>query len=120
VYEVVVDASADYADSSIPVYRWMNPDWKSAYETEAGARNINPKIAFDDIEYVDLEISEDFLVKARNMFDGKFDFDKRIRIDIELAKDDILLFAMQAHKNDITLNEYINQLLTFGLKHDFL
>ena len=45
------------------------------------------------------------------MFDGKFDFDKRVQVELDLPDDLILFIAKQAHKLDITFNQYIGQLL---------
>jgi len=110
IYEARVDAKDSL--SSVP-YRWLNPFWKDAYYAEAAERNIDPVFAYDDVKWTDLEVEDDFLTKARFMFDGKFDFDKRIQIELDLdLPDDLLLrLAMQAHELDITLNQYLEQVL---------
>lgn len=116
VYEVKVDVAPGVntdlaALEDVLVYRWMNPEWKEAHDAESVERGFDPKNAFDDVNWVDLEVEDDFLSKARNMFDGKFDFDKRVQVDIDLPDDLILFIAKQAHALDITFNQYITQLL---------
>ena len=116
VYEATVDLAPGVdtdlaAVEDVLVYRWIDPEWKAAHDAAAVKRGFNPKIAFDDVSWVDLEVEDDFLSKARNMFDGKFDFDKRVQIDIDLPEDLILFIAKQAHELDITFNQYISQLL---------
>ena len=116
VYEATVDVAPGVntdlaALEDVLVYRWMNPEWKEAHDIESVERGFDPKNAFDDIEWVDLEVEDDFLSKARNMFDGKFDFDKRVQVEIDLPDDLILFIAKQAHELDITFNQYISQLL---------
>jgi hypothetical protein len=111
IYEVKVDVAPGAETDPALVYRWMNPEWKEAHDAESVKRGFNPKTAFDDIEWIDLEVEDDFLSKARNMFDGKFDFDKRVQVEIDLPDDLILFIAKQSHALDITFNQYISQLL---------
>lgn len=115
VYEATVDLAVGVEASGLSSYRWLDPEWKAAYEAEAKSRNCDPKIAYDDVEWVDLEVEDDFLSKARDMFDGKFDFDKRVQIDIDLPDDLILFIAKKAHELDITFNQYIAQILEHEL-----
>ena len=115
VYEVKVDAAPGVDAVDVLVYRWMNPDWKEAHDSESVKRGYDPDIAFDDVKWVDLDVEDDFLSKARNMFDGKFDFDKRVQVELDLPDDLILFIAKQAHKLDITFNQYIGQLLEHEL-----
>lgn len=113
VYEVTVCVTLDHEDEGnpLPAYRWIHPEWKAAYEDEAHSRNIDPKICYDDVNWVDLELEDDFLSKARDMFGGKFDFDKRVQIELDLPDDLFVVIARQAHKLDITFNQYISRLL---------
>jgi hypothetical protein len=118
VDQTIYEAEVDAKDSSLSVpYRWLNPQWKDAYYTEAAERNIDPVVAYDDVKWTDLEVEDDFLTKARFMFDGKFDFDKRIQIDVELPADLLLHLAMQAHELDITLNQYLEQILRQAIEN---
>lgn len=105
VYEV--DA---YDYSRNRAYRWMNPVNKEAHDTEAINRNIDPKNAWDDVDFVDLEVESDFLEKARAIVAGE-DYDTRVQIEVEFD-DDVLNAAMRlAHEKDITFNQLVEQVL---------
>ena len=45
-------------------YRWTNPDWIEKYTQEANSRCPNPHQAWDEVDYIELEVEEDFLEKA--------------------------------------------------------
>jgi hypothetical protein len=89
-------------------YRWFNPEFKDAYYKEADSRNINPNIAWDGIEYVNIEDLEEFLSVAKRVFN-----EGTTETEIELVLDHDVLFYhfLAAHKQDITFNEYINNSL---------
>jgi hypothetical protein len=91
-------------------YRWTNPLWKDAYLTEAKERNIDPDQAWDNVKYVELEVTEDFLEKATAMFNGD-EWDSRIQVPLDLEDDLLLHLAMEAHKRDITLNKMVEIVL---------
>ena len=91
-------------------YRWLNPEYKDAFIAESNNRNIDIDIAWDDIKWIELETDEDFLEKAKSMFNGNY-WDTRIQIPINLDDDVIMHLAMDAHKRDITLNKMIEIVL---------
>jgi hypothetical protein len=66
--------------------------------------------AWDDVDYIDLEVDDDFFQKALAIQAGE-DYSTDISVPIDLP-DDLLLFAFKAaHEQDITLNEFMNQML---------
>ena len=91
-------------------YRWLNPEYKHLYYAEAEKRNIHPNKAWDDTDWVDLEVEEDFLEKATAIFNGQ-EFDNRVQVPLDLDDNLILHLAMEAHKRDITLNNMIEIIL---------
>jgi hypothetical protein len=91
-------------------YRWTNPIFKDAYINESKERNIDPDQAWDDVKWVELEVAEDFLEKAKAMFEGDY-WDTRIVVPVDLDDDTILKLAMEAHKRDITLNKMVEIML---------
>lgn len=93
------------------LYRWRNPEFIAAHDSEAKSRDIDPSIAWDDVKYIDLEVESDFLEKAKAVFNGSDDFDKRIEIELDLPEDEIFQLAMMAHKKDITLNQLLTDLI---------
>lgn len=91
-------------------YRWTNPKYKADHDSEAAQRNIDPKEAYDDVNFVDLEVEADFWEKARAIVSNE-DYDTRVQIEVEFD-DDVLLAAMKlAHEKDVTFNELVEQVL---------
>lgn len=105
VYEV---QAHDYVNER--AYRLINPDYAKKNKKEARKRDVNRKEAWDDVNYVDLETDEDFLEKAQAIVDGT-DYDTRVQVPLDLPDDLLLEAAMNAHRQNITLNEYINNAL---------
>ena len=67
-------------------------------------------MAWDDVDYVDLEVADDFIQKCLAIKAGE-DYDTRVSVPLELD-DDILFDLMKmAHEQDITLNQMVEQLL---------
>ena len=66
--------------------------------------------AWDMVEYVDLEVDDDFIQKALAIKSGE-DYSTDISVPIDLPDDLLLEAALNAHRQNITLNEYINTAL---------
>jgi hypothetical protein len=105
VYEV---SMCDYTNNR--AYRMINPKFVGKHSTEAMERGANLNEAWDDIDYIDLEVAEDFIEKAQAIKSGK-DYDTRISVPLDLPDDLLLEAALNAHKQGITLNDYINNAL---------
>lgn len=105
VYEVEAwDYNRDRA------YRWMNPDYKEAHDLESKQRDIDPKNAWDDVNFIDLEVEADFLEKARAIVANE-DYDTRVQIEVTF-EDDVLFELMKiAHSKDITFNQLVEEVL---------
>ena len=111
VREVSVTPSVDELfDKSIKPYRYIDPAYRDAYDSEAKSRNVAPDEAWDDVKWIDLEVEEDFIDKASKMFNGET-FDTRIVVPLDLDNDTMLKLAMEAHKRDITLNKMVELVL---------
>jgi len=105
VYQVEV---CDYTNDR--AYRMIHPDKVEKFKKEAKNRNVNPYEAWDNINFIDLEVDEDFVEKATAIVAGK-EYDTGVMIELDLPDDLILSAAKEAHKQNITLNAYINQAL---------
>lgn len=97
-----------YADQR--PYRWTDPEFKQAHDTESNLRGVDPTNAWDDVQWVDLETPEDFLVKANAIFNGE-PFDTRIEVPLNLSDEDFTRIAKMAHENDITFNSMVENIL---------
>ena len=106
VYEVTV---RDYVNDR--AYRMINPDFESKHNNEAADRNVPANQAWDDVNYVDLEVDDDFIQKGQAIKAGE-PYDTRVQIDLDLSDDLLFGLMTMAHKQDITLNQLIEQILT--------
>lgn len=105
VYEMTV---CDYTNCR--AYRWQNPDVVDVYKQECQQRGIDDA-AWDDVDWISLETTEDFLDKAAAIIEGR-DYDARIEVPLELPDEMVTKLMMMAHNQDITLNQLVGNLLT--------
>ena len=110
VYEVQVWRGDDQ-------YRWIDRHYVAAYKEEASERGINIKIAYDDVEYIDVDNAIEMLSTIYKVIQGimpprpKKDSEEDVIVDVDIPDDVLLKLAMDAHKLNITLNEYVVNLL---------
>lgn len=105
VYEV---QAHDYVHSR--AYRMVNEDFAKKNKKEAKRRDVDKDQAWDDVDYVDLDVDDDFIQKCLAIRAGE-DYDTRVSVPLEL--DDATMFQMMrmAHERDLTLNEFVEQVL---------
>jgi 5-carboxymethyl-2-hydroxymuconate isomerase len=106
VYEVTV---CDYPNNR--AYRIINPDYKTKHDAEASMRGVQSRQAWDDVNYVDLDVDDDFIQKGLAIRAGN-SYDTRVQVELDLDDDLLLQLMTQAHKQDITLNKMVEQILT--------
>ena len=112
VYEV---SMCDYTNNR--AYRMINPKNVEKHRKEAESKSVLANQAWDDVDYIDLEVDDDFFQKALAIKAGE-DYDTSVMMTLDLPDDLLLSAAMAAHKQNITLNEYINRALaTLAEKH---
>jgi hypothetical protein len=87
--------ACDYTNNR--AYRLINPDYKAVE---------NSTQAWDDTEWIDLEVDDDFIQKCLAIKAGE-EYDTRVSVPLEL--DDSVMFEMMklAHERDITFNELV-------------
>ena len=91
-------------------YRMINPDFRKKMRKEAKRRNVERDKAWDGVDYVDLEVDDDFIQKCLAIKAGE-DYDTDVTVPLDLP-DDLLMFAFKAaHEQNLTFNEFINQIL---------
>jgi hypothetical protein len=105
VYEVSV---CDYTNNR--AYRMINPKYAEKNRKEAESRGELANMAWDDVDYIDLEVGDDFIQKCLAIKAGK-DYSTDISVPVDLPDDLLLEAALNAHRQNITLNEYINNAL---------
>jgi len=110
VYEVSV---CDYTNNR--AYRMINPKFQDKHRKEAMERGVNLKEAWDEVDYVDLEVDDDFIQKCLSIKAGE-DYDTRVSVPIDFSDEDLLTYMKIAHERDITFNQLVTEALIEAIK----
>jgi hypothetical protein len=106
--QTVYEAQAhDYVHNR--AYRMINPDFKKKLKKEAKRRDVDKDMAWDDVNYTDLEVDDDFIQKCLAIREGE-DYDTRVSVPLELGNDEMFELMKMAHEQDLTLNQLVEQL----------
>lgn len=109
VYEVAV---CDYTNDR--AYRMINPKNQKKHEKEAMGRGVNLDEAWEDVEYVDLEILDDFIQKCLAIRAGE-DYDTRVQVEVDFSDEELLQYMKMAHERDMTFNQLIEEALRHAI-----
>ena len=112
VYEV---QAHDYVHNR--AYRMINPDFQKKNKKEAKKRDIDKNNAWDDVNYVDIEVDDDFFQKCLSIKAGE-DYDTRVSIPMDFSDEELLTYMKLAHDLDITLNQLVEQALREALDRE--
>lgn len=116
IYEAALcDGPADVA------HRWSNPKFVKAHRKEAKKRGVDPDQAWDDVKYQEVS-ADDWIQLALELMEqnktclidslkANCDEDNGTDVRIDLPDDELLQLCLLAHKQDITLNELVNNIL---------
>ena len=105
VYEV---QAHDYVHDR--AYRMINEDFRKKNKKEAKKRDIDKDNAWDDVDYVDIEVDDDFFQKCLAIKAGE-DYDTRVSVPMDFSDEELLQYMKLAHDLDITLNQLVEQAL---------
>jgi hypothetical protein len=105
VYEV---QAHDYVHNR--AYRMINPDFQKKNKKEAKKRDIDKNNAWDDVDYVDIEVDDDFFQKCLSIKAGE-DYDTRVSVPMDFSDEELLQYMKLAHDLDITFNQLVEQAL---------
>ena len=119
IYQAEVNCKSEMFSKEPKPYRWVDPEYKDVYLAEAKERKVDPNQAWDDVKWVDLETEEDFLEKAKAIFNNE-DFDERISIPIDLPKEELFVLMKLAHEKDITFNQLMVEILMDAIENKTL
>jgi hypothetical protein len=114
VYEVSV---CDYTNDR--AYRMINPKFQKKHRAESLARNVNKNEAWDDVDYIDLEVDDDFIQKCLAIKAGE-DYDTRIQVPLDLSDEMLYNMMKLAHEQDVTLNQLVEQVLREAIEKERL
>ena len=110
VYEVQIH---DYRNQR--AYRMINPEFAKKHKKEAKRREVEYKEAWDNVDYVDLEVDDDWIQKALAVEAGEV-YDTRVSVPLVLDRDQMFDLMTMAHERDMTLNELVEFVLKEEIK----
>jgi len=110
VYEVSV---CDYTNDR--AYRMINPKFKEKHSDEALARDVNLNEAWDDVDYVDLDVVDDFIQKCLAIKAGE-SYDTRVQVPVDFSDEELLKYMKMAHDRDMTFNEFVEEALRHAIE----
>ena len=96
-------------------YRMINPDYVKKHGKEAKNRDVNMNQAWDDVDYIDLEVDDDFIQKCLAIKDGD-NYDTRVSVPVDFSDEELLQYMKMAHERDITFNELVEEALRTALE----
>jgi DNA-binding PucR family transcriptional regulator len=105
IYEV---SMCDYTNDR--AYRMINPKFQEKHRKEAESRNVNLNEAWDDVDYVELDVLDDFIQKALAIRAGE-SYDTRVQVQVDFSDEDLLQYMKLAHERDMTFNEFVEEAL---------
>jgi hypothetical protein len=105
VYEVSV---CDYTNNR--AYRMIAENKQEKHRKEAEMRDVNLNEAWDDVDYVDLDVVDDFIQKALAIRAGEV-YDTRVQVEVDFSDEDLLQYMKIAHERDITFNQLVEDAL---------
>lgn len=91
-------------------YRMLNKSTQQVFKEECARKNLSFSEAWDDIEYVDLEVVDDFLEKTKAIMAGE-EYDTRVDFELRLPDNELLALMKLAHERDQTFNEFVEQVV---------
>lgn len=105
--DIYIAEVCDYTGSR--AYRWIDPQHRQAYQDEVKSRAVDD-CAWDTVEWIDLEVFEDWKTKAEAIRDG-LPYDLRVSVPLEIPDDDLLKYMIAAHNRDMTFNQFVEEAL---------
>ena len=109
VYEVSV---CDYTNDR--AYRMIAKNKQDKHRQEAEDRNVNLNEAWDECDYVDLDVVDDFIQKCLAIRAGE-DYDTRVQVPVDFSDEELLQYMKLAHERDITFNELVEEALRHAI-----
>jgi hypothetical protein len=109
VYEV---SMCDYTNDR--AYRMINPSKAEKHRKEALDRDVNLNEAWDCVDYVDLDVVDDFIQKALAIRAGE-PYDTRVQVPVDFSDEELLQYMKLAHERDMTFNELVEEALRHAI-----
>ena len=110
VYEVEI---CDYTNDR--AYRIIAENMQEKHRDEASHKSELANQAWDGVDFVDLEMDEDFMEKALAVKSG-LEYDTRVSISIEFTDQELLQYMKLAHNRNVTFNELVEETLSWFIE----
>jgi hypothetical protein len=110
VYEV---SMCDYTNDR--AYRMINPKNQEKHAKEAEHKSVLANQAWDDVDYVDLDVVDDFIQKALAIRAGEA-YDTRVLVPVDFSDEELLQYMKLAHERDMTFNDFVEEALRNALE----
>jgi len=110
VYEVSV---CDYTNDR--AYRMIAENKRDKHSDESLARDVNLNEAWDDVDYVDLDVVDDFIQKCLAIRAGE-EYDTRVSVPVDFTDEELLTYMKIAHERDITFNQLVEEALREAIR----
>lgn len=95
-------------------YRWIAPTHQPQFMQEGIGRGVNDE-AWEGVEYVDLEVIDDWFEKATAIFNGE-SYDTRVQMPIDFTDEELLKYMKAAHEADMSFNQYVEEALRHAIE----
>lgn len=112
VYEV---QAHDYVNNR--AYRMINSDYKEAHSIKVKEMGEFSDMAWDDVDYTDLEVDDDWIQKALAIAAGE-PYSTDVSIPLDLTDEEMLFLFKGAHEADKTFNQHVNDILREALDNE--
>ena len=109
VYEV---SMCDYTNNR--AYRMINPKNQEKHRKEAESKSVLANQAWDDVDYIDLDVVDDFIQKALAIRAGE-KYDTRVQIPVDFSDEELLQYMKLAQDRDMTFNEFVEEALRHAI-----
>ena len=109
VYEV---QAHDYLHQR--AYRMINDDFKKKHRKESKHKNVLEKEAWENVDYVDLEVVDDFIQKCLAIRASE-DYDTRVIVPVDIPNEELFKYMKMAHERDVTFNQFVEEALRHAL-----
>lgn len=90
-------------------YRWINPLYKKQVFEEAKRRNVDNSYAWETVKFCDVDDYNEFLNILREII-GTTQVEQAT-VELDLTHDECYKLMLLAHKNDITLNQLVEEII---------
>jgi hypothetical protein len=104
-----------YDYSNERAYRLFGSEEHRIVHTAAAlVLNVNDKQAWDEVNYTDLEVAEDFLEKMTAIINNEV-YETNISVPLDLDKETLHELMLIAHSKNITLNQMVEEILQLAI-----